>query len=58
VGTRLFGGRPVRDGAAVITIVVSYLGRDLVEIEASTAVSENPTFTISFRATEISARSG
>jgi hypothetical protein len=33
-------------------VVVSYLGRDVVEIEPSTAVSENPTFTIPFRATE------
>lgn len=33
-------------------IVVSYLGRDVAEIEPSTAVSENPTSTIPFRATE------
>ncbi|HEU4438297.1 MAG TPA: thiosulfate oxidation carrier complex protein SoxZ [Methylomirabilota bacterium] len=33
-------------------IVVSYLGRDVAEIEPSTAVSENPTFNIPFRATE------
>ena len=32
--------------------MVSYLGRDVAEIEPSTAVSENPTFTIPFRATE------
>jgi hypothetical protein len=32
--------------------VVSYLGRDVAEIEPSTAVSENSTSTIPFLATE------
>jgi Sulphur oxidation protein SoxZ len=47
------GGKSVdRDYRFVNRVVVSYLGRDVVEIEPSTAVSENPTFTIPFRATE------
>jgi hypothetical protein len=33
-------------------VVVTYLGRDIVELEPSTAISENPSFTIPFRATE------
>jgi sulfur oxidation protein SoxZ len=47
------GGRWVdRNYRFVNRIVISYLGRDVAEIEPSTAVSENPTFTIPFRATE------
>ena len=47
------GGRSVdRNYRFVNRIVVSYLGRDIVELELSTAISENPTFTIPFRATE------
>lgn len=47
------GGKSVdRNYRFVNRIVVSYLGREVVEIEPSTAVSENPTFTIPFRATE------
>lgn len=47
------GGRAVeRNYRFVNRIVVSYLGRDIVEIEPSTAISENPAFTIPFRATE------
>lgn len=33
-------------------VVVTYLGRDIAEVQLSTAVSENPGFTIPFRATE------
>jgi hypothetical protein len=33
-------------------VVVTYLGREIAVIEPSPAVSENPTFTIPFRATE------
>jgi hypothetical protein len=33
-------------------IVVSYLGREIALIEPSTSISENPAFTIPFRATE------
>jgi hypothetical protein len=36
----------------VTRIVITYLGREIAVIEPSTAVSENPTFTIAFRATE------
>jgi hypothetical protein len=47
------GGRSVdRNYRFVNRVVVTYLGRDIVEIEPSTAISENPTFTIPFRATE------
>jgi hypothetical protein len=47
------GGRWVdRRYRFVNRVVVTYLGRDIVEMEPSTAVSENPTFTIPFRATE------
>ena len=47
------GGKSVdRNYRFVNRVVVSYLGRDVAEIEPSTAVSENPTFTIPFRATE------
>ncbi|HEY7039074.1 MAG TPA: thiosulfate oxidation carrier complex protein SoxZ [Methylomirabilota bacterium] len=47
------GGKWVeRNYRFVHRVVVSYLGRDVAEIEPSTAVSENPTFTIPFRATE------
>lgn len=33
-------------------VIVSYLGRAIAELEPSTAVSENPSFTVPFRATE------
>ena len=47
------GGRSVdRNYRFVNRIVVTYLGREIALIEPSTAVSENPTFTIPFRATE------
>lgn len=47
------GGRSVdRNYRFVNRIVVTYLGREIAEIEPSTAVSENPTFTIPFRVTE------
>jgi hypothetical protein len=47
------GGKSVdRNYRFVNRVVVSYLGREVVEIDLSTAVSENPTFTIPFRATE------
>ena len=47
------GGKWVdRNYRFVNRVVVSYLGRDVAEIEPSTAISENPTFTIPFRATE------
>jgi hypothetical protein len=47
------GGRWVqRNYRFVNRVVVTYLGRDIVEMESSTSVSENPTFTIPFRATE------
>lgn len=47
------GGRSVdRNYRFVNRIVVTYLGREIAVIEPSTAVSENPTFTIPFRATE------
>src|SRR4029077_9578799 len=47
------GGRSVeRNYRFVNRVVVTYLGRDIVELEPSTAISENPTFTIPFRATE------
>jgi len=47
------GGRWVeRNYRFVNRVVVTYLGRDIVEIEPSTAISENPSFTIPFRATD------
>lgn len=47
------GGRSVdRNYRFVNRIVVSYLGRDIAQVEPSTSVSENPSFTIPFRATE------
>jgi hypothetical protein len=47
------GGRSVeRNYRFVNRVVVTYLGRDIVELEPSTSISENPTFTIPFRATE------
>lgn len=47
------GGRSVdRNYRFVNRIVVTYLGREIALIEPSTSVSENPTFTIPFRATE------
>jgi hypothetical protein len=47
------GGRTVdRNYRFVNRVVVTYLGREIAVIEPSTAVSENPTFTIPFRATE------
>jgi len=47
------GGRSVdRNYRFVNRIVVTYLGREIAVIEPSTAVSENPAFTIPFRATE------
>jgi len=47
------GGRSVdRNYRFVNRVVVTYLGREIAVIEPSTAVSENPTFTIPFRATE------
>jgi hypothetical protein len=47
------GGRSVdRNYRFVNRIVVTYLGREIAVIEPSTAISENPTFTIPFRATE------
>lgn len=47
------GGRSVdRNYRFVNRIVVTYLGRDIAELELSTAISENPAFTIPFRATE------
>jgi hypothetical protein len=47
------GGRSVdRNYRFVNRIVVTYLGREIALIEPSTAISENPTFTIPFRATE------
>ena len=46
-------GRSVeRNYRFVNRVVVTYLGREIALIEPSTAVSENPTFTIPFRATE------
>jgi hypothetical protein len=46
-------GRSVeRNYRFVNRVVVTYLGRDIVELEPSTAISENPSFTIPFRATE------
>jgi hypothetical protein len=33
-------------------VVVTYLDRDIVELEPSTAISENPSFTIPFRPPE------
>jgi hypothetical protein len=47
------GGRSVdRDYRFVNRIVVTYLGREIALIEPSTSISENPAFTIPFRATE------
>ncbi len=47
------GGRSVdRNYRFINRVVVSYLGRDIAEFETSTAISENPTFTFPFRATE------
>jgi Sulphur oxidation protein SoxZ len=47
------GGRSVdRNYRFVNRVVVTYLGQEIALIEPSTAVSENPTFTIPFRATE------
>jgi hypothetical protein len=47
------GGRSVdRNYRFVNRIVVTYLGREIAVIEPSTAISENPTFTIPFRVTE------
>jgi Sulphur oxidation protein SoxZ len=47
------GGKSVdRNYRFVNRIVVTYLGREIAVIEPSTAISENPTFTIPFRATE------
>jgi sulfur oxidation protein SoxZ len=46
------GGWVERNYRFVNRVVVTYLGRDIVELEPSTAISENPTFTIPFRATE------
>ncbi|HEX9747556.1 MAG TPA: thiosulfate oxidation carrier complex protein SoxZ [Methylomirabilota bacterium] len=47
------GGRSVdRNYRFVNRIVVTYLGREIALIEPSTSVSENPTFTIPFRATQ------
>jgi hypothetical protein len=47
------GGRWVdRNYRFVNRIVVTYLGRDIAELELSTAISENPAFTLPFRATE------
>jgi hypothetical protein len=47
------GGRSVdRNYRFVNRVVVTYLGREVAVIEPSTSVSENPTFTIPFRATE------
>jgi hypothetical protein len=47
------GGRSVdRNYRFVNRIVVTYLGREVAVIEPSTSVSENPTFTVPFRATE------
>ncbi len=47
------GGRSVdRNYRFVNRIVVTYLGRDIATLELSTAISENPAFTIPFRATE------
>ena len=47
------GGRSVdRNYRFVNRIVVTYVGREIAVIEPSTAVSENPTFTVPFRATE------
>ena len=47
------GGRWVeRNYRFVNRVVVPYLGRAIVELEPSTAISENPSFTIPFRATE------
>jgi hypothetical protein len=46
-------GRSVdRNYRFVNRVVVTYLDREVAVIEPSTAVSENPTFTIPFRATE------
>jgi hypothetical protein len=46
-------GRSVdRNYRFVNRIVVSYLGREIALIEPSTSISENPAFTIPFRATE------
>lgn len=45
-------GRSVdRNYRFVNRVVVTYLGREIAEVGPSTAVSENPTFTIPFRAT-------
>ena len=47
------GGRSVdRNYRFINRIVVTYLGRDIAQVELSTAISENPAFTIPFRATE------
>jgi hypothetical protein len=47
------GGKSVdRNYRFVNHIVVTYLGREIALIEPSTSVSENPTFTIPFRATQ------
>src|SRR5258706_14295175 len=47
------GGRSVDPNYRFVNrIVVTYLGREIAVIEPSTAVSENPTFTVAFRATE------
>ena len=47
------GGRSVdRNYRFINRIVVTYLGREIAVIEPSTAISENPTFTIPFRAME------
>src|SRR5258705_12801632 len=46
------GGRSVdRNYRFVNRIVVTYPGREIAGIEPSTAVRENPTFTVAFRAT-------
>jgi hypothetical protein len=47
------GGRSVdRNYRFVNRIVVTYLGREIALIEPSTSISENPAFTVPFRATE------
>src|SRR5258705_12116337 len=47
------GGRSAdRNYRFVNRIVATYLGREIALIEPSTAISENPTFTIPFPATE------
>ena len=47
------GGKSVDKNYRFINrVVVSYLGRDIAELETSTSIGENPAFTIPFRATE------